>query len=473
MDPESLQLVRTIPLFSKLTDAQIGCIEPGEVVDVPAGTMLVPQGQRYPFFFVVLEGEIRLTRDYDRQSVLMGVIKRGQYSGEVTLLLDIPWLAAGWVGKPAKLFRLSEENFFLMLSTCPTVAREIFRFAATKMRNMEGYSQQREKLASLGTMAAGLAHELNNPASAARRAAAHLRETTDKAQALLCKLAKVLNHDQWRELAFASQDGGERLERAPALDHVERSDRADTIATWLQARNVPTPWDLAPTFVTANVDISWLEGLVAKLPLEIHADALSWMESRLNLKLLLKEVEQSTGRIAELVKAMKSYSYMGQGATQEVDVHEGIESTLTMLGHKLKNVTLNRKFDRSIPRITAYGSELNQVWTNLIDNAIDAVNGTGKICIGTWHEADQLVIEIVDNGAGIPSEVQSHMFEPFYTTKPVGSGTGLGLIISNRIVADRHGGEIEFESKPGETRFIVRLPVRPRAELNHATPNTN
>ena len=223
-----------------------------------------------------------------------------------------------------------------------------------------------------------------------------------------------------------------------------------------------TAWDLAPTFVSAGVDIAWLEELAAKLPAASHADALGWLEARLNLKSLLSQVEQSTGRIAELVKAIKSYSYMDQSPMQEVDIHEGIESTLTMLGHKLKNVTLVRAFDRSIPRIMAYGSELNQVWTNLIDNAIDAVNGTGKICVGTCLEDNQLVVEIVDNGPGIPPEVQSHMFEPFFTTKPVGSGTGLGLIISNRIVADRHGGEIEFESQPGETRFKVRLPVNPR-----------
>lgn len=464
MDQATLQLVRSAPLFSGLTDAQLGCIEPGEVIEVPAETVLVPEGERYPFFFVVLEGEVRLTRTYDRQTVLMGVIKPGKYTGEVTLLLDIPWVATARVGKPARLFRLNQDDFWRMLSTCHSVAREIFQFAATKMRNIEGYSQQREKLASLGTMAAGLAHELNNPASAARRAAAHLRETTDKAQALLCHLSKILTHDQWRDLAFASQDAAERLARVAPLDHLERSDRADNIATWLQTRGVATPWDLAPTFVSAGVDIAWMQEVVAKLPPESHADALSWLESRLNLKLLLSEVEQSTGRIAELVKAMKSYSYMGQSSMQEVDVHEGIESTLTMLGHKLKNVTLHRSFDRSIPRIMAYGSELNQVWTNLIDNAIDAVQGTGKICVGTGREDNQLVVEIVDNGSGIPPEAQSHMFEPFFTTKSVGAGTGLGLIISNRIVADRHGGEIEFESKPGETRFIVRLPV-------HRTPS--
>ena len=459
LDPAALQLVRSTPLFSGLTDAQVGCIEPGEIIDAPAGTVLVPQGERLPYFFMVLEGEVRLIRTYDHQEVLMGVIRPGKYTGEVTLLLDIEWLATARVGKTAKLFRLSQENFFRMLSICHSIAREILQYAAMKMRNMEGYSQQREKLASLGTMAAGLAHELNNPAAAARRAAAHLRETTDKAQTLLCHLSKALNHDQWRDLAFASQDATERLEHAPTLDHLERSDRADRIATWLAARGAETPWELAPTFVSADVDVKWLEEVTGKLPTATHPDALGWLESRLNLKLLLNQVEQSTGRISELVKAMKDYSYMGQSPMQEVDVHEGIENTLTMLGHKLKNMTVVRAFDRSIPRIMAYGSELNQVWTNLIDNAIYAVQGKGKICIGTSMEDNQLVVEVVDYGSGIPPEVQSHLFEPFFTTKPVGAGTGLGLIVSNRIVADRHGGEIEFESKPGETRFKVRLPL--------------
>ena len=187
--------------------------------------------------------------------------------------------------------------------------------------------------------------------------------------------------------------------------------------------------------------------------------ALRWLEARLNLKSLISEVEQSTGRIAELVKAVKSYSYMDKTPLQEVDIHEGLESTLTMLGHKLKNVTVLREFDRSLPRIMAYGNELNQVWTNLIDNAIHAVNGAGKICIGTSLEDSQVVVEIVDNGVGIPPEVQPRLFEPFFTTKTVGAGTGLGLVISNRIIADRHGGEIEFESRPGRTRFTVRLPI--------------
>jgi signal transduction histidine kinase len=459
MDPATLRQVRDTPLFSGLDSTQLGCIEPGVVVNVPAGTALVSEGERSPFFFVVLEGEVRLTRTYDRQTILMGVIKPGNFTGETTLLLDVPWMATARVGKPAKLFRLGQEDFWRMLGTCRSIARELFHSAANKMRNLEGYSQQREKLASLGTMAAGLAHELNNPAAAARRAAAHLRETTDKVQSLLCQLTRTLEHDHLRHLVTASQDALERSGKAPALDHLERSDRADAIAIWLETHGAATAWELAPTFVNAGVDTVWLDEFAGKLPAASHADALGWLEARLNLKSLLSQVEQSTGRIAELVKAVKSYSYMDQSPMQEVNIHDGIESTLTMLGHKLKNVTLVRAFDRSMPRLMAYGSELNQVWTNLIDNAIHAVNGTGKICIGTCREDNQLVVEIVDNGAGIPLDVQSHLFEPFFTTKPVGTGTGLGLIISNRIVADRHGGEIEFESRPGETRFKVRLPI--------------
>jgi signal transduction histidine kinase len=473
MDPATLQQVRAIPLFSGLDDTQLGCIELGEVINVPGGTVLISEGERSPFFFVVLEGELRLTRTYDRQTVLMGVIKPGHFTGEVTLLLQIPWMATVRVGKPAKLFRLAQDDFWRMLATCRTVARELFHSAATKMRNLEGYSQQREKLASLGTMAAGLAHELNNPAAAARRAAAHLQETTDKVQSLLCQLTRTLDHENLQHLVAASRDALERSAKASAIDHLERSDRADAVVIWLETHGVAAAWELAPTFASAGVDTVWLEEFAGKLPAASHADALGWLEARLNLKSLLGQVEQSTGRIAELVKAVKSYSYMDQSPMQEVDIHDGLESTLTMLGHKLKNVTLVRAYDRSVPRIMAYGSELNQVWTNLIDNAIHAVNGTGKICVGTCSEDDQLVVEIVDNGPGIPPEVQSHLFEPFFTTKPVGTGTGLGLIISNRIVADRHGGEIEFESRPGETRFKVRLPLKrePSSIQNESSTN--
>jgi signal transduction histidine kinase len=308
-------------------------------------------------------------------------------------------------------------------------------------------------------MAAGLAHEMNNPAAAARRAAAQLHETISSVQALICQLGKVLKPNDWEYLLVAEQEATRRLSEACPLDSLTRSDREESLARWLDEQGIPEGWRLVSSFVSAGLDVEWLSALTKKLAPNSQAAALTWLDARLNLHSLLKLIDQSTGRVADLVKAIKSYTHMDQSPMQEINVHEGIESTLIMLGYKLKNVQVVRAFDLSAPRIMAYGGELNQVWTNLIDNAIDAVNGSGKICVGTFVEDNQLVVEVVDDGKGIPSEIQSRLFEPFFTTKSVGSGTGLGLLISHRIVANRHGGEIEFESKPGETRFKVRLPL--------------
>lgn len=464
MDATLLQTIRQMAPFAGLKDDQLDCIQCGEIIEVQPGATLVEQNAPAEFFFLNLEGEIRISRRYDKQEVLLAVNKPGMFMGEIPLLLDAPWHAIVRVSKPTRLFRLNQESFWRMLSTCPSVAKEIFRTAANRLRNLEGYSHQRQKLVSLGTMAAGLAHELNNPAAAARRAAAQLYQTIGAVQSLICQLGKVLKPDDWEHLLAAEQDATRRLNDASPLDSLARSDREEALTRWLDEHGIPEGWKLASSFVGAGLDNEWLGALTEKLAANSHACALNWLDARLSLQSLLKLVDQSTGRVAELVKAIKSYTHMDESPMQEVDVHEGIESTLTMLGYKLKNVQVIRAYARAAPRIMAYGSELNQVWTNLIDNAVDAVDGSGKICVGTFVEDNQLIVEIVDNGRGIPPEIQSRIFEPFFTTKGVGSGTGLGLIISNRIIADRHGGEIEFESKPGETRFKVRLP------LVHAAP---
>jgi signal transduction histidine kinase len=459
MDDALLQAIRKMPPFEELKDDQLDCIRLGEVIEVASGTTLLLQDGPAEFFYLNLEGEVRIFRRYDNQEILMAVNKPGMFMGEIPLLLDTPWHAIVRVSKPTRLFRMNRENFWRMLGTCSSVAREIFRTAANRLRNLEGYSQQRQKLVSLGTMAAGLAHELNNPAAAARRAAAQLHQTIGGVQSLMCQLGKVLKAEDWEHLLAAEQDATEHLNKAPQLDSLTRSDREEALTRWLDERGIPEGWRLASSFVNAGLDTDWLTAVAKKLAPESHAAALNWLDARLTLHSLLKLVDQSTGRVADLVKAIKSYTHMDESPMQEIDVHDGLESTLTMLGFKLKKVEVVRAFDRSAPRIMAYGSELNQVWTNLIDNAVDAVNGCGKICIGTSVEDNQLVVEIMDNGRGIPPEIQPRIFEPFFTTKGVGSGTGLGLLISDRIVANRHNGEIEFESKPGETRFKVRLPL--------------
>jgi signal transduction histidine kinase len=463
MDPESLKLVRALPLFASLTDEDLHCLDGGEIFEYKEGGLVVDTGDPGKYFYVVVQGEIAIHRAYDHQDVLMGVVSPGGFFGEIFILLETAWISTARASKPSRLFQMQPDDFWRMLATCRTVAREVLRATSTRLRNIEGYSHQREKLISLGTMAAGLAHELNNPAAAARRAAAHLRDTVEQLETHTCNLSQKLRPENWQNLLNFEEEAAKLCQISRALSSLERSDREEKLGAWLEANHLADPWKIAPTFASVGLELEELQTIFQKLPPETRNDAFLWLESQLTLRSLLREVEDSTDRVSELVKAMKSYTYMDRGPLQEIDIHEGLSSTLTMLKHKMKNAVLETHFALNLPRIQAYGGELNQVWTNLIDNAIHAVKGTGRISITTRSENSHIVVEIQDNGEGIPHEIQNRIFEPFFSTKGVGSGTGLGLVISHRIVADRHGGEIEFESERGHTVFRVRLPVRVRA----------
>ena len=314
-------------------------------------------------------------------------------------------------------------------------------------------------------MSAGLAHELNNPSSAAQRIAVHLGEVIQTIQSVAHRLHHTLEHEHWDRLIALVGEVLKNPSAGKQYHSIEQSDSEDALAAWLREGGVTDAWKIAPMLVGAGLEMSALVSLRELLPKNAFGDALRWIALRLKIQTLLDDAEQCTGRIASLVEAVRSIARQERAEAADIDVHEQLRSALGVLDHKLKNVRVAQNFSSECGHVRGYPSELAQVWVNLLDNAADAVNGGGEIAIQTRRDDNQTVVEIIDNGPGISSENLSHIFEPFFTTKGVGSGKGLGLTISQGIVGDRHGGEIEVESKAGETRFIVRLPVR-RVERN-------
>jgi signal transduction histidine kinase len=321
--------------------------------------------------------------------------------------------------------------------------------------------RERGRLISLGTLAAGLAHELNNPAAAARSTSADLRVVVGRLEALLGWFAtSELTPARFQELQDLQSEAITRSTTAPMLSAIETGRREEETGAWLEEHEVANPWELASTFVAAGVDVPWLDTAALMLGANGLSGALNWIGDTLLAMSFLDQLDDTTARISQLVSAVKDYSYLDRSAEQEIDIHEGIEKTLVILGHKLRaGVEVIRDYDAQLPHILAVGSELNQVWTNLIDNAIDAMDGHGQLRIRTQRQEHAALVEIIDQGTGIPPELGAHIFDPFFTTKEVGKGTGLGLDIVRRIVVDRCHGEISFESVPGETRFLVRLPL--------------
>ncbi|MBE9170886.1 cyclic nucleotide-binding domain-containing protein [Pleurocapsales cyanobacterium LEGE 06147] len=439
-------------------------LERGRSVWLEPGKYLKREGDPGDFY-VLLEGKLRVTKKIGEQEILLVTHEAGAFLGEVPLLLDAPFFVNCYAVEKCHLFQLEKEAFWQMIATYPAISQTILRTIAQRLQNLELMSRAHEKLVSLGTLAAGLAHELNNPAAASKSAAGQLHETLVTMQAQALKFYELQPTLEQIYLLRELVNQVEEKVQFPYLDPITQSDREDEVTEWLESHGIAEGWKLASTFVKAGLEAEQLQTLTAGLSAETLKQVLVWLEAILRATELINQIEQGTKRISTLVKAVKDYSYLDQAPRQLVDIHKGIESTLVMLGHKLKQhgVVVTREYERQLPLLDAYGSELNQVWTNLIDNAIDSLSekqiGDRRIWLRTSRDCDYLLVEIADNGMGIEPNIQRRIFDPFFTTKEIGRGTGLGLVISYRIIVEQHKGDISVQSVLGDTRFQVRLPI--------------
>lgn len=463
--------LRKVEVFSDLSQEQLAWFaEKGEEVRFAPGDVFARTGDPAVWLVVILEGEIRFQREGDPDAPVFGA-SAGQITGYLPYSRLTHFRGTGRALVSTRMLRLHKDNFPEMLQRIPGIGQRLVAIMADRIRETARIETQRDKLAALGKLSAGLAHELNNPAAAAQRAAASLREALETVRDASIRLARHALSTEQRE-SIIRLEGQATLFAPPIpVDPLAQSDREEQIGTWLEKQQVANAWKIAPVLADRGVEISKLEGLAADVGAGVLSDALVRIASILTIARLIGEIENSTRRISDLVHAIKEYSYMDRAAMQEVDLHQGLESTLAVLGHRLKGgIKVVREYGQGIPKICAYGGELNQVWTNLLDNAIEAMQGKGELHLRTAVELDRVLVEVRDNGPGIPPEVQAHIFEPFFTTKGVGEGTGLGLDMVCRILRNHHG-EIRVVSRPGDTKFQVYLPItQPKAQPSPEPP---
>jgi signal transduction histidine kinase len=461
------EILRRLPLFAGLSEPDLERLDAqAKLVEVGPNTLIIEEGAPADALYLLLEGELQISKRAGAHDVKIDVRRPGEVIGEQSLIDQTPRSASVRTLRPSRLLMISKEMFESVLANSPTAAMSILRTVTTRLRQNEAMLHEKEKMAGLGTLAAGLAHELNNPAAAVRRATAQLRELLQRWQQAMSALDRLeLDDQQQQHVAELRVAMSERAAHLVTLDPLSRSDKEAEVERWLEARGVPEAWELAPTLVAFGWSVADFDGLSGHFSSEQIAVLAQSLGLGSAAYALLDEVAKGSERISEIVKAVKSYSYLDRAPLQEVDVHEGLDNTLVILRHKIKPaLTIVRDYAPDLPRIEAYAGELNQVWTNIIDNALDALGERGEIRLSTRRESDGITVEIADNGPGIPPEIQSRVFEAFFTTKAPGVGTGLGLNIAYNIV-HKHYGDIQIKSRPGATRFIVCLPLRlPKTE---------
>src|SRR5580704_10685281 len=458
--------LRTLFLFEKLTDEQLQrlCAE-GHVEIIEPGQVF-REGDPAECLYVLIEGTVVLSRNVGGDDVeISRTSQRGVYAGSFQAYLGdrVPQVYPNSlrVTEPSTFYVLGAACFAQIMTEWFPMAVHLLEglfFGGQRTREAVG---QRERLLALGSLTAGLTHELNNPAAAAVRATASLRERVAGMRGKLRLIAAgKYERASLESIIELQQRAVEKVSKAPKLSPLETSDAEDELSDWLDARGIRDGWQLAPTFVQAGLDTEWLNQVSDCVGAEMLEPALRWLNYTVETELLMNEIEDATTRVSTLVGAAKQYSQLDRAPFQVVDVHDLLSSTLLMLSAKLHGITIVKQYDKTLPKIPAYAAELNQVWTNLIDNAAQAMGGEGTLTIRTAREDDRVLVEIGDTGPGIPRDIQQRIFEPFFTTKPVGEGTGLGLDIAWRIVVKKHHGDLQVESVPGDTRFQVRLPIQ-------------
>jgi signal transduction histidine kinase len=456
----NLNDLRKSPLFQGLSDDELQrLMDMAEPLSLRAGDVLIKQGELGDSAYVVISGEFEIQKQSGQSLIKIDVRNPGDVVGEMALLSRTPRNATVISRTDSEALRIPQQAFEKLLSSSTSASLAVLHWVMARLTQNESLLHQQEKMAALGTMSAGLAHELNNPAAAAQRSASELNKTLLKWQSLTHRIeVTAFRENQTEWLNDFMQEATRRLESRIKVDALEKIDLVDQLQAWLEANGIEAAWELAPAMVNFGWNVELLEKLKSLAFFDL---SIQWLSAGCSMMSLLSETQQATERLSQIVRAMKSYTYLDQAPLLEVDVHDGLESTLVILQHKLRQgVTIKREYLPNLPRIEAYASELNQVWTNIIDNAIDAMNGKGEISLRTYVEDELVIVEINDNGPGIPENIRSRIFEPFFTTKPPGKGTGLGLHISHDIVANRHHGQLLVESKPGETKFKVILPIR-------------
>ncbi|MDH6678824.1 signal transduction histidine kinase [Rhodococcus sp. LBL1] len=467
--PEEL---RTLFLFEKLDDDQLGQLCRAGRIEVVEPGPVYREGDPATCFYVLVEGSVVLTKLSGGQDVeTVRTSHRGAYAGAWTAYMGdrVPQIYSGSMTVPERstFFVLDADDFARFIAEWFPMAIHLLEGLFFGNQSAREVLDQRERLLALGSLSAGLTHELNNPAAAAVRATSSLR---DRVAGMRHKLGLIASgaYDpaDLRALIRIQEEAVELVAKAPTLSPLEASDREDTLGEWLEDHDIPGSWNIAPTFVQAGLDVAWLERVAAAVEPPILAGAVAWLNYTVETELLMNEISDSTTRISSLVGAAKQYSQMDRAPFQVSDVHELLDSTLVMLSGKIGGgIDVVKDYDHSLPRVPSYAAELNQVWTNLIDNAVAAMDGHGTLTVRTYRDVDCLAVAIADTGSGIPEAIRGRIFEPFFTTKPVGEGTGLGLDISWRIV-NRHGGDIRVTSRPGHTEFVVRLPLTSPQEDN-------